>query len=404
MAAELQWEPNSVHVMGTYKRWPLSLVKGEGSRVWDSDGNEYLDFTAGIGVLPLGHNHPSLKAALARQAEELWHCSNLFQIPAQAALAAKLAELSGLDQAFFANSGAEANEAALKLARRWGTTTKSADAYEVICLENSFHGRTLGSLSATMQGKYQEGFGPLVPGFKSVPAGDAEALAEAITPHTCAILLEVVQGEGGVRPLPPAYLQAVRRLTAAAGVLLIVDEVQSGMGRTGTWFAYQQAGIRPDIVTVAKALGQGLPIGACLARAEVASVLGPGSHASTFGGNPLVTATALAGIEAMIAAGLPEAAAASGQFLAGLLADLAAEEPGLGEVRGLGLMLGIQLHESLPVGEVVDAARAEGLLLTPAGGNTLRFLPPLNVTEAELREAVARLARALGRLSRRRAG
>lgn len=372
------------YILPTYGRLPIAAVRGEGCYLYDADGNRYLDFIGGIAVTSQGHCHPKVVAAIQKQAQELIHCSNLFQIPNQALLAQKLCLASSMDKAFFCNSGAEANEAAIKLARKWGKLNKNG-ASEIIVAEHSFHGRTMGALSATAQSKYQEAFQPLVPGFKAVPYGDLAALAEAITPETVAVMLEPMQGEGGVHPAPCGYLEAVRRLTLKENLLLILDEVQTGIGRTGKMFAWQHSGAKPDVLTLAKALGSGVPIGAMLASSRVAATFVPGDHASTYGGNPLATAAALAAFE-VIEDGLVEQAERVGAYFKQRLGSLQARWPMVLEARGLGLLLGVEL--SVPAAPIVAAARERGLLILTAGERVLRFVPPLIITEQEVDSAM----------------
>ena len=379
-------------VMNTYARFPLTLVRGAGTRVWDDAGNAYLDFISGIAVNTLGHAHPKLTAALSAQAGTMLHCSNLFHIPAQQQLAARLTQLSGLERAFFCNSGAEANEAAIKLARKYfydqGSTRRT-----IITAHQSFHGRTLLTLTATGQEKVKTGFDPLPPGFVHVPLNDIEALKRSVNEHTAAILLEPLQGEGGVNLADAEYLQAVRRLCDEHGLLLLLDEVQTGIGRCGTMFAFEQAGIVPDILTLAKGLGGGVPIGAMLAREGVATSFGPGSHGSTFGGNPLSCTAALTVLDEIeTTALLDNVRARSAQLRSGLTA-MAARFPAMGDIRGQGLLIGASLN--VDVAPLIAAARAAGLLVLAAGPQVLRLLPPLNVSEAEVDEALQKLATAM---------
>ena len=388
-------------LMDTYARWPVAFARGEGSWLYTEKGEPYLDLTGGIAVTVLGHAHPEVTRAITTQAGALLHCSNLYEIPGQEALAARLTSLTGLDRAFFCNSGAEANEAAIKLARRFAWIQGGRERHLIITLAGSFHGRTLGALSATAQPKYQEGFGPLVPGFVAVPPGDVESLAQALEQQegkVCAVLLEPVLGEGGVIPLGDDYLREAERLCRRHGVLLLVDEVQTGMGRTGAFLASQAAGIRPDVVTLAKGLANGVPIGAVLATEAVAAGFVPGSHASTFGGNPLACAAALATLDVLERGDLPGRALRLGGRLEAGLQRLVSEQPGsaLVGVRGKGLMLGLEV--GLPASDVVAACFSEKLLVTAAGARTVRFLPALTVTEEEIDEGLVRLGRALRRL------
>jgi predicted acetylornithine/succinylornithine family transaminase len=379
-------------VMNTYARFPLTLVRGEGSRVWDDSGKIYLDFISGIAVNTLGHAHPKLTAALAEQAGMMLHCSNLFHIPKQQQLAEKLCRLSGLDAAFFCNSGAEANEAAIKLARKY-FFDQGSPRRTIITATLSFHGRTLQTLAATGQDKVKVGFDPLPPGFIHVPLNNMEALQQSMNEQTAAVLLEPLQGEGGVNIADADYLQAVRALCDEHGLLLILDEVQTGIGRCGTMFAFEQAGIVPDILTLAKGLGGGVPIGSMLATEAVAASFGPGTHGSTFGGNPLSCTAALTVLEVIESEDmLAHVQARGAQLYQGLL-KLKARFPIIQNVRGRGLLVGAAL--SVDAATVVTAAREQGLMILLAGPCVLRFLPPLNVTESEVNEALALLASAL---------
>jgi len=378
--------------MNTYARFPVTLVKGQGSRVWDNAGHVYLDFISGIAVNTLGHAHPAMVAALSDQAATMLHCSNLFHIPKQQQLAEKLVALSGLGSAFFCNSGAEANEAAIKLARKYfydqGSSRRS-----VISATQSFHGRLLSTLTATGQDKVKVGFDPLPPGFVHVPLNDIEALQQAVTSQTAAVLLEPLQGEGGVNIAQASYLQAVRRLCDEHGILLMLDEVQTGVGRTGSMFAFEQAGIKPDVLTLAKGLGGGVPIGALLATEKVAASFGPGTHGSTFGGNPLSCSAALTVLDVIESESLLDNVKARGEQLQQGLNALKQRFPVIQDVRGQGLLVGAQL--SVDAGPIVTAARDEGLMILLAGPQVLRFLPALNVSEEEVNEALALLASTL---------
>ena len=373
-------------LMNTYTRQPMVLVRGQGTRLWDLDGKEYLDFLAGIAVCNLGHAHPAVAAAVAQQVQELVHVSNLYYTLPQINLAQRLVDLSFADKVFFANSGAEANEGAIKLCRRYSHGKFGPGRHKIICAHNSFHGRTLATLSATGQEKFWHGFEPLLPGFTFVPFDDLAATEAAIDEATCAILVEPIQGEGGVRLPAPEYLQGLRRLCDAHDLLLVLDEIQVGLGRTGKLFAYEHTGIQPDMITLAKALANGLPIGALLVRAEVAEGFVPGTHASTFGGGPVVTAAALAVMDILAQPEfLAEVAAKGAYFLAGLR-DLQSRHTMIREVRGLGLILGIELDgDGTPM---VDACRERGLLINCTQGNVLRFLPPLIVSREEIDQAI----------------
>jgi len=383
-------------VMPTYGRYPLTLTDGTGCRVRDDSGREYLDFISGIAVNTLGHAHPRLQQALCAQAGSMLHCSNLFHIPQQQALASRLTSLSGLHQAFFCNSGAEANEAAIKLARKY-FYDQDSDRRHIITATQSFHGRTINTLTATGQDKVKIGFDPLPPGFSHVPLNNIDALTAALTDHTAAILLEPLQGEGGVNPAHADYLQQVRALCDTHGLLLILDEVQTGIGRCGTMFAFEQADIHPDILTLAKGLGGGIPVGAMLAGQRIAPSFGPGTHGSTFGGNPLSCTAALTVLDVIEEEGLLENCRQRGAQLSNGLQTLAITHPEILEVRGAGLLIGALLDETsgITAAEVIAACREAGLLILPAGPQVLRFLPPLNVSAGEVDEALEKLATAL---------
>ena len=374
-------------VMHTYSRIKLAFVRGEGSRLFDAEGRSFLDFVSGLAVTSLGHGHPKLKQAIVEAAESLLHTSNYFYILPQAQLAERLAEVTGFDRVFFANSGAEANEAAIKLARRYQVKSGRAGRYEVISAINSFHGRTLATVTATGQPKYHAGFEPLPAGFRYVPLNDLEALRAAITDTTAAVLLEPVQGEGGIHPCTPEYLQGVRALCDQHGLLLILDEVQTGVGRTGTFLAAEQLGVKADICTLAKGLGGGVPIGAMLATEEAAKGFEPGSHASTFGGNFLATRAALAVLDVLYNDGVLERVPQAAQRLWQGLKGLAERHPKvLGEVRGLGLMLGVELK--VPGSRFLNGCLEKGLLVNVIGDKVLRLLPPLTVSDEEIDEAL----------------
>jgi len=374
------------HGMQTYSRQPVAFVRGEGSELWDSEGIRYLDFLSGLAVTSLGHAHPAVADALAEQARTLLHVSNLYYNDLQPRLAARLdALLGGGGRVFFANSGAEANECAIKLARRHGQVNGGSQRHEIVAAYGSFHGRTLASLAATGQPQKHEAFQPLPPGFRHVPFGDLEALAGALDGRACAVLLEAVQGEGGVQPAPEGYLEGVRALCDEREALLIVDEVQTGLGRTGRWFGFEHYCVRPDVVTLAKALGNGVPIGACWARADVAPSLRVGDHATTFGGQPLAARAALAVLDVMEAANVPALAVAAGARLASALEAL----PGVVAVRGLGLLLAAELEAGLDAAAVASRCLAAGLVLNAVTPTALRLAPSLLVTDAEIDEAVA---------------
>jgi predicted acetylornithine/succinylornithine family transaminase len=375
------------YVAATYARFPVALVRGEGCRVWDADGKAYLDFVAGIAVCALGHGHPRLTRAITEQARRLLHVSNLYHIEPQARLAELLCRHSFADRAFFCNSGAEANEAALKLARKYMKERVSSDRTEVITMQGSFHGRTLATVSATAQEKYHRGFEPLVPGFKHVPFNDLRAVELAVDARTAAVLVEPIQGEGGVRVAADGYLVGLRKLCDERGLLLIFDEVQTGLGRTGTLFAYQQAGVAPDILTLAKALAGGIPMGAMLAREEVMAAFTPGTHAATFGGNPFASAVALETLQAILEEDLPGRAARLGARILERLDRLRARLPLLRAVRGRGLLIGIEVGTDAKA--IVSRCLERGLLILTAGDNVLRLVPPLILSEAEADEGLA---------------
>jgi acetylornithine/N-succinyldiaminopimelate aminotransferase len=380
------------HVMQTYARLPVAFVRGEGSLLYDSEGRRYLDFLAGLAVVSLGHAHPAVAEAIADQARTLLHVSNLYYNDLQPQLAARLDSLlGGGGRVFFCNSGGEANECAIKLARRHGQANGGPDRYHVISAYASFHGRTLATLAATGQPQKQETFQPLPSGFRQVAYADIDALEAALDDRACAVLLEAVQGEGGVNPAPPEYLAQVRRLCDEREALLIFDEVQTGLGRTGRWFGFEHAGVRPDIVTMAKALGNGVPIGACWARADVAGAFAAGDHATTFGGQPLAVRAALAVLDVMEAESIPERAAKAGERLAAALLDL----DGVVAVRGLGLLLAAELAPGVDAKAVAAQCLDAGLVVNAVTPTALRLAPPLLVTDAELDEAVTILARVL---------
>ena len=375
-------------VMPTYKRLPVSFARGEGAYLWDFQGNRYLDALSGIAVCGLGHAHPSVTEAISAQAKRLIHTSNLYRIPVQEALSDALVELSGMDVVFFCNSGAEANEAAIKIARVYGHG-KGIEVPEIIVANGSFHGRTLATLSATGNPKVHAGFEPLVHGFVRVPYDDLAAVESGGKDHAgvVAVLVEPILGEGGVVVPDPDYLRGLRDLCDSFDWLLILDEVQTGMGRTGAWFAYQHAGILPDVMTLAKALGNGVPIGACLARSAAAEALGPGSHGSTFGGNPLACAAAQAVIDSVREQGLVGRAAQAGSRL---VAELTRELQGqncVADIRGRGLMIGIELTR--PCGDLVGLALQRGLLINVTAERTVRLLPPLIIDDNQIDEIVS---------------
>ncbi len=384
--------------IGTYSRFPAAMVKGRGCRLWDDDGREYLDFLAGIAVCSLGHCHPAVTRAVCEQAQELMHVSNLFHTKPQIRLAELLLANTFADKVFMANSGAEANEAAIKLAR----IHSGAGRYEIISLSGSFHGRTLATVAATGQPKFHQGFEPLPEGFVHARFGDPAEVERLINEKTCAILCEPVQGESGVRPLDREYLQAIRAMCDEWGLLLIFDEVQTGMGRTGTLFAYEQLDVVPDIMTAAKALGNGLPIGAMLTTDKIAASLGVGTHASTFGGNPVAAAAAVAVMETMLAPGFFEGVAERSRYFIHRLEELAVKFPQLATgVRGRGMLIGLVLTEKgRELGaEIVGRLFERGVLINFAGMRVLRFIPPLTVSRDEIDQLIEQLTRVLAEFS-----
>ncbi|MTI42725.1 acetylornithine aminotransferase apoenzyme [Roseibium hamelinense] len=380
-------------LFGNYARSALEFDHGEGVWLVTKDGRRFLDCGSGIAVNVVGHSHPHLVEALKLQAEKLWHVSNLHKLPEQERLGARLAEATFADRVFFCNSGAEAMEAAIKTARRFHFDQGNPERFHIVTFEGAFHGRTLGTIAAGGQAKYLEGFGPKAPGFDQVPAGDLEALKSVIGPQTAAIAIEPVQGEGGIREIPTEFLRQLRSLCDDEGILLILDEIQSGVGRTGKLFAHEWAGISPDIMAIAKGIGGGFPMGACLATDAAAAGMVPGTHGTTFGGNPLAMAVGNAVLDVVLADGFLETVRSSGLVFKQKLAGLVDEHPHVfSEVRGSGLMLGIKC--AAPVADVVTAARDADLLAVPAGDNVLRILPPLTINEDEIAEAVARLEKA----------
>ncbi len=375
-------------VMHTYGRVKVAFVRGQGAKLWDADGREYLDLLTGLAVNSLGHGHPRIRQAILEAADTLIHTSNLYYIEPQARLAARLKEITGFDRTFFCNSGAEANEAAIKLARRYHRKVGSAQRYEIVTALGSFHGRTLATVAATGQPKYHEGFEPLPEGFKYVPLNDLKALGDAVTEKTAAVMLEPIQGEGGVNPCTDEYLKYARDLCNERGALLILDEVQTGVGRTGTFLAAEHYGIRADICTLAKALGGGVPIGATLATERVSIGFEPGSHASTFGGNFLATRAALAVLDALYSDGVLEASRRAASTFNEALDALAERHPAVvSGRRGKGLMIGVELN--VPGGQVYEACLARGLLVNVIGNKVLRLLPPLVISDDEIRQAIA---------------
>jgi len=388
------------HLLPTYARVDLAFERGEGAWLTATSGERYLDFTSGVAVNALGHAHPQLVAAISEQASKLIHVSNLYRIPQAERLAARLCAASFADLVFFCNSGAEAMECAIKTARKYHSANGQPERFRIVTFEGAFHGRTLATLAAGGQKKYLDGFGPVVDGFDQMPFGDLDATKRAIGPATAAILIEPIMGEGGVRVVPHEFLRALRSLCDAHGLLLIFDEVQTGVGRTGELFAYQRTGVAPDIMALAKALGGGFPLGACLTTAAAGKGMTAGSHGSTFGGNPLAMAAAHAVLDVVLADGFLARVRHCGLLFKQRLAEIKDRYPSvIAEVRGEGLLLG--LRTVVPNGELVDEMRAEKVITVAAGDNVVRLLPPLIVTDADIAEAMRRLESACGRLAER---
>jgi len=386
-------------VMKTYGRAELAFASGEGCWLVTDDGSRYLDCASGIAVNTLGHSHPGLVAALREQAGKLWHTSNLYRIPGQERVAAKLAALTGLDQVYFCNSGAEANESAVKIARRAMHERGEPDRMTILCATGSFHGRTLGMLAATDKPANRTGFGPMPDGFEHVAFGNLNALRDRMGPHVAAVMMEPVQGEGGARDAQDEYLAGVRAAADEFGALVIADEVQCGIGRTGTLFAYETSGIRPDIIAVAKGLGGGFPVGAVIASEAVGNAMTPGTHGSTFAGNPLAMAVAEVVLDELGAPGfLEDVRRRAGIMRDSLQAVADRYEGAVVELRGRGFLCGVRLADALPAGDAVVAMREENLLTVPAGENTVRFLPPLVISEEEIALAAETFERVLGRM------
>jgi acetylornithine/N-succinyldiaminopimelate aminotransferase len=387
------------HLLPTYARVDLAFERGEGAWLIATSGERYLDFTSGVAVNALGHAHPHLVEAITKQANRVWHVSNLYRIPESERVAERLCAASFADVVFFCNSGAEAMECAIKMARKYQSASGRPERYRMITFEGAFHGRTLATLAAGGQKKYLDGFGPVVDGFDQVPFADLEATKRAVGPQTAAILIEPIMGEGGVRVVPNEFLRALRRLCDEHGLLLVFDEVQTGIGRTGELFAYQRCGVTPDIMALAKALGGGFPLGACLATSEAAKGMTTGTHGSTFGGNPLAMAAASALLDVVLADGFLERVRRVSLVLKQKLAEIKDRYPTIiAELRGEGLLVG--LRAAVPSAELVDELRAEKVITAAAGDNVVRFLPPLIVSEEEVAEAVRRLERACARIAK----
>ena len=389
--------------MSTFARVNLAFERGDGVWLTATNGERYLDFTSGVAVNALGHAHPHLVAALTAQAQKVWHVSNLYDAPEAERVAQRLCDASFADVVFFCNSGAEAMECSIKMARKYHSVNGAPERYRIITFEGAFHGRTLATLAAGGQKKYLDGFGPVVPGFDQVPFSDLKAVRAAITRETAAILLEPIMGEGGVRVVEPSFLRALRELCDENGLLLLCDEVQTGMGRTGELFAYQRVGVAPDIMGLAKALGGGFPVGACLATREAAKGMTVGTHGSTFGGNPLAMSAANAVLDVMLEPGFLERVRRTALVFKQRLAEIKDQYPAvIAEVRGEGLLIG--LRALVPAGELVDALRAEKMITVAAGDNVVRLLPPLIISEQEIAEGIQRLDRACARLNRAHGG
>jgi acetylornithine/N-succinyldiaminopimelate aminotransferase len=384
------------YVIGNYARNPIAIVRGSGSRVWDAEGREYLDFFPGWGVSAIGHCHPKVVSAIKEQCEKLIHVPNNYYNEPQAILAKRISESSFGGKCFFCNSGAEAIEASIKLARRYFRKVKGEDRFEIITMYGSFHGRTIAAITATAQPKYQEGFEPLLPGFKYIPFNDIDALKDAVDERTCAVLMEPIQGEGGINVAGEDFMMEARRICDRTGALLILDEVQTGIGRTGKMFAYQHYGVVPDIMTLAKALGGGMAIGAIVAKDEISAALTPGSHASTFGGNPLACRAAIAVFDAIYEEGLLERAEKMGNRIKEALISLKERYGAIVDVRGKGLMIGVELDR--PGDELVRECMRRGLLINCTAGKVIRFMPSMTVTEEEVEEALSIFEEALRNL------
>lgn len=386
MNAEIMNKSDMV-IASTYARFPIAVIKGDGCTLWDADGKKYTDFVAGIAVCNLGHSHPRIAAALSKQANMLWHVSNLYYTKPQTDLAQWLVQRSFADRVFFCNSGAEANEAAIKLARKYFSSKGQSERYRIICMHQSFHGRTMAALSATGQDKIREGFDPVLPGFDFVPFNDVQALRDKVDDVTCAVMLEPIQGEGGICCPDPNYLKAVRELCDEMNILLIFDEVQTGIGRTGKLFAYEHFNVRPDIMTLAKALGNGLPIGAMLAKEGIAEAFSAGAHASTFGGTPIITAAALETLMVLEEEAICERVVEIERYFREKLARLKETHDCIKDIRGKGLLLGMKLdREGAPI---VRECMQKGFLINCVQGNILRFVPPLIIRKEEIDALIA---------------
>jgi acetylornithine/N-succinyldiaminopimelate aminotransferase len=381
------------HILPTYARVDLAFERGEGGWLIATNGDRYLDFASGIAVNALGHAHPRPAAAVSEQAQKLWHVSNLYRIPEAERLADRLCEVTFADKVFFTNSGAEAVECAIKMARKYQSASDKPERYRLITFQGAFHGRTMATIAAGANPKHLEGFGPPVDGFDNVPFGDFDAVKRALGPQTAGIMIEPIQGEGGVRVASPAFLRALRQLCDEHGLLLIFDEVQTGMGRTGSFFAYERSGVTPDIMAIAKGIGGGFPLGACLASAEAAKGMTVGTHGSTYGGNPLATAVGNAVLDVTLAPGFLDHVQRIGLLFKQRLAELKDRHPAvISEVRGEGLLIGLRCM--VPNAKLVDAMRVEKMLAPAAADNVVRLLPPLIAGEAEIGEALARIDRA----------
>ena len=389
-------------LLPTYNRTNVAFVRGEGSYLFAEDGKRYLDFGAGIAVNAFGHANPKLVGALTEQAGKLWHTSNLYRVPGQESLSKKLVDATFADTVFFTNSGTEAIELAIKMARRYHFVNGQPDRFHIVSFEGAFHGRTMAAINAGGNEKYLEGFGPRMPGFEQVPLGDLEALKKVVGPQTAALIIEPLQGEGGVRMVEPEFLRALRKLCDDSGMLLIFDEIQTGVGRTGKFFAYDWLGLAPDIMTVAKGIGGGFPLGAVLATAEAAKGMTVGTHGTTYGGNPLAMAVGNAAIDIVLAPGFLDHVNKIANYLHQQLGALVAGHPDLFEsVRGQGLMIGIKMKT--PSADFIAAARANGLVVLPAGDNVVRLLPPLTLSEDEAREGMELLNKTASQLDAQKA-